>query len=69
MAVTCCPPFAMARQCRARIYLFFGSETPIKGHYNLTAFNDHWKLVQEIVNGLSSVDVTNYLFRIGDDSL
>jgi arylsulfatase A-like enzyme len=48
-------------------YLFFASETPIKGHYNLTAFNDEWKLVQEMVHGLSSVEVTNYLFRIAED--
>lgn len=48
-------------------YLFFASETPIKGHFNLTAFNDEWKLVQEMVHGLSSVEVTNYLFRIKDD--
>jgi arylsulfatase B len=48
-------------------YLFFASETPIKGHYNLTAFNDEWKLVQEMVHGLNSVDISNYLFRIKDD--
>ena len=48
-------------------YLFFASETPYRGRYNLTAFNDEWKLVQEMVHGLSSVDVTNYLFRIKDD--
>ena len=48
-------------------YLFFASETPIKGHFNLTAFNDEWKLVQEMVHGLSSVDITNYLFRISED--
>jgi arylsulfatase B len=48
-------------------YLFFASETPIKGHYNLTAFNDDWKLVQEMVHGLSSVEVTNYLFRVKQD--
>lgn len=47
--------------------MFFASETPIKGHFNLTAFNDEWKLVQEMVHGLSSVDVTNYLFRIKSD--
>jgi len=48
-------------------YLFFAAETPIKGHFSLTAFNDEWKLVQEVVQGLMSVDVTNYLFRIQDD--
>lgn len=48
-------------------YLFFASETPIKGRFNLTAFNDEWKLVQEMVQGISSTDVTNFLFRIKDD--
>jgi len=48
-------------------YLFFASETPIRGHFNLTAFNDEWKLVQEVVQGLSSIEITDYLFRVGDD--
>ncbi|MFP6662826.1 MAG: sulfatase-like hydrolase/transferase [Deltaproteobacteria bacterium] len=48
-------------------YLFFASETPIRGHFNLTAFNDDWKLVQEIQQGLLSADVTNHLFRIQID--
>lgn len=47
--------------------LFFASETPIRGSFMLTAFNDHWKLVQEVQQGLLSATVTNYLFRIGDD--
>ena len=33
----------------------------------LTAFNDHWKLVQEIQQGLLSATVTNSLFRINED--
>jgi arylsulfatase B len=48
-------------------YLFFASETPIRGHFNLTAFNDEWKLVQEIEQGLLSAEVTNHLFRIRND--
>ena len=47
--------------------LFFASETPIRGAFALTAFNDEWKLVQEVKQGLLSADVTNYLFRIADD--
>ena len=47
--------------------LFFASETPISGHFNLTAFDDDWKLVQEVRQGLLSADVTNHLFRIRDD--
>ena len=48
-------------------YLFFASETPIRGSFSLTAFDEEWKLVQEIQQGFLSADVTNYLFRIGDD--
>ena len=48
-------------------YLFFASETPIRGRFSLTAFDEEWKLVQEVRQGLLSADVTNYLFRIADD--
>jgi arylsulfatase B len=48
-------------------YLFFASETPIRGHFNTTAFNDEWKLVQEIDQGLLSANVTTHLFRRAED--
>ena len=48
-------------------YLFFASETPIRGHFNTTAFNDDWKLVQEIDQGLLGAEVETHLFRIADD--
>ncbi len=48
-------------------FLFFASETPIRGAFSLTAFNDEWKLVQEVRQGLLSAEVTNHLFRIADD--
>lgn len=47
--------------------LFFASETPIRGSFMFTAFNDHWKLVQEVEQGLLSATVTNHLFRIDED--
>lgn len=47
--------------------VYFASETPIYGHFNLTAFNDEWKLVQEIEQDQLETTVTNYLFRIRDD--
>jgi len=47
--------------------IFFASETPIRGRFNLTAFNDDWKLVQEVEQGLLSATVTNYLFDIQAD--
>ncbi len=47
--------------------VYFASETPIYGHFNLTAFNDEWKLVQEIEQDQLATTVTNHLFRIADD--
>ena len=44
--------------------VYFASETPIYGHFNLTAFNDEWKLVQEIQQDQLETTVTNHLFRI-----
>jgi arylsulfatase A-like enzyme len=48
-------------------YLFFASETPIRGSFAFTAFDDEWKLVQDVQQQLLSADVTNYLFRIAED--
>ncbi len=48
-------------------YMFFASETPISGYFNLTAFNDEWKLVQQVRQGLMSAEVTNNLFHITED--
>lgn len=48
-------------------YLFFASETPIRGHFNTTAFDDEWKLVQEIDQGLLGATVATHLFRIAED--
>ena len=48
-------------------YVFFASETPIFGHFNLTVFNDEWKLVQEVDQDQLTATVTNHLFRISED--
>jgi arylsulfatase A-like enzyme len=48
-------------------WIYFVSEIPIYGHFNLTVFNDHWKLVQAVDQDQLSTTVTNYLFRIQDD--
>lgn len=48
-------------------YLFFASETPIRGSFNLTALNDEWKLIQEVRQGLMTAEVTNYLFNLNED--
>jgi arylsulfatase A-like enzyme len=61
------PAIRDGKQIARDDYLYFASETPIRGAFNLTAFNDEWKLVQEIRQGLRSADITNYLFRISDD--
>ncbi len=47
--------------------VFFASETPIYGHFNLTVFNEEWKLVQEIQQDQVTATVTNHLFRISED--
>lgn len=48
-------------------WVYFVSEIPVYGDFNLTVFNDQWKLVQEVSQGQLSTTVTNYLFRIQDD--
>ncbi len=48
-------------------YVFFASETPNYGQFNLTIFNDEWKLVQEVEQDQLTTSVENYLFRISDD--
>lgn len=48
-------------------HVFFASETPIFGHFNLTVFNDEWKLVQEVDQDQLTTTVTNHLFDISKD--
>ena len=47
--------------------VFFVSETPIYGLFNLTVFNEEWKLVQEVEQDQLTTTVTNHLFRIARD--
>ena len=47
--------------------VMFASEIPIYGSFKLTAFDDEWKLVQEMEQDHLSTTVTNYLFRINED--
>jgi arylsulfatase A-like enzyme len=61
------PAIAQGKRIPRDELLFFASEVPIRGSFMFTAFNDHWKLVQEVQQGLLSADVTNYLFRIDED--
>jgi arylsulfatase A-like enzyme len=61
------PALSEGRRAPREDYLFFASETPIRGHFNTTAFNDEWKLVQEIDQGLLGADVATHLFRIAVD--
>ena len=48
-------------------YVFFVSETPVRNHFSITAFNDQYKLVQQVDQSFTSIDVTNYLFDINKD--
>ena len=61
------PAIANDRPAPRNDYVFFASETPIFGHFNLTIFNDEWKLVQEIDQEEVTTTVTNHLFRISED--
>jgi arylsulfatase B len=61
------PSIAEGKPAPRQDLIFFASETPIRGSFMFTAFNDHWKLVQEIDQGLLSASVTNYLFNITAD--
>lgn len=47
--------------------IFFASETPTYGSFSIAAFNEHWKLVQEIEQDNEGTNFTNHLFRIADD--
>lgn len=47
--------------------IMFASEIPIYGSFKLTAFDNTWKLVQEMEQDQLSTTVTNYLFKISDD--
>ncbi|MBT5334255.1 MAG: sulfatase-like hydrolase/transferase, partial [Gammaproteobacteria bacterium] len=47
--------------------LIFGSEIPIYGNFNFAAFNEEWKLVQEVQQEQIAITVTNYLFKISSD--
>ena len=47
--------------------VMFASEIPIYGSFKLTAFDEEWKLVQEMEQDQLSTTVTNYLFKIAED--
>ena len=47
--------------------IMFASEIPIYGSFKLTAFDNTWKLVQEMEQDQLSTTITNYLFKIADD--
>lgn len=48
-------------------YVQFVSEIPGKDYYNLTIFNDTWKLVQIVDQRQTELLIENQLFRISDD--
>lgn len=61
------PAIAEGKQIPREQLLYFASETPIRGTFNVTGFNDEWKLVQMIKQGLLSADVESWLFNVGED--
>ncbi len=61
------PAIADGREIPLDRTVFFASETPIRGSFHITAFDDEWKLVQRIEQDLVTVEITNHLFRIDED--
>ncbi|MFT5484781.1 MAG: arylsulfatase B, partial [Halieaceae bacterium] len=61
------PAIADGQSIPRKDFIYFVSETPIRGSFMLTVFNEEWKLVQEVEQGLLSATVTNYLFKINED--
>ena len=49
--------------------VYFGSEMSRYGSFSFTAFNEEWKLVQEIEQDQLEISVTNFLFRPQHDPL
>lgn len=47
--------------------VFFGAEMMRPGSFHLTAFDEEWKLIQEVEQSQLDVTVTNYLFRPVED--
>jgi len=61
------PAIAEGKKMPRKEYIYFASETPIFGSFAFTAFNDEWKLVQEVEQDQITATVTNYLFKISED--
>ena len=61
------PAIALGETVSLEKPLMFASEIPIYGSFKFTAFNEDWKLVQEVEQEQLSITVTNYLFDIAND--
>ena len=61
------PAIAEGKPTPRQKLVFFTAEMQRPGSYNFTAFDDEWKLVQEVEQGLLEIGVKNYLFRPGED--
>ena len=61
------PAIAEGKPMPREDLVFFGAEMMRPGSFHLTAFDDEWKLIQEIEQSQLDVTVTNYLFRPGED--
>jgi arylsulfatase A-like enzyme len=61
------PAIAEARPIPLERKVFFAAEMTVPGTAMTTVFDEEWKLVQQIVQGQLTTDVTNHLFRIEED--
>jgi len=61
------PSILEGRPAPRKEFVFFASETPNYGQFNLTIFNDEWKLIQEVEQDQLTSRVVNHLYRISED--
>ena len=61
------PSITKGKKAPRKDYVFFASETPIYGHFNITVFNDEWKLIQIVDQDQLETKVVHKLFKIAED--
>ena len=61
------PAIAEGRRIEREDYVIFASETPLYGSMSFTALNEEWKLVQQVEQGQTSIEVSNLLFNLRED--
>jgi len=60
------PAISQNQRAPRKQLVMFASEASQYGHFDLTAFNDEWKLVQKVKQDLIYIEVENQLFRVSE---